>query len=131
MLTRDTHHNMFLFFKKLYSDTSEDMRAAQFILLFQGIIERTLSNSESKELRKFYKEMRYPEFMNHQDVAIDYIYFLLNDRRDFPWSKKKLLGMEKKEAIIGSFQSAVQRGLITIDLDSIHFILMQEVAEVN
>jgi hypothetical protein len=119
------------FFKKLYDDTSDDMRAAQFIRLFQGIIERNLSNSETKELRKFYKEMQYPEFMNYQDIAIDYIYYLLHDRRDFPWSKKKSLGMEKKEAIIGSFQSALQRGLITIDVDSYHFALMQEVAQVD
>jgi len=123
--------HMFSFFKKLYDDTSDDMRAAQFIRLFQGIIERTLSNSEIKELRKFYKEMQYTEFMNHQDIAIDYIYFLLHDRRDFPWSKKKFLGIEKKEAIIGSFQSAVQRGLIIIDVDNYHFELMQEVAEVD
>jgi len=119
------------FFKKLYGDTSDDMRAAQFIRLFQAIIERNLSNSETKELRKFYKEMQYPEFMNYQDIAIDYIYFLLHDRRDFPWSKKKSLGMEKKEAIIGSFQSALQRGLITIAVDSYHFALMQEVAQVD
>ena len=130
MLTRDAHHNMFSFFKKLYSDTSEDMRAAQFILLFQGIIERTLSKSESKKLRKFYKEMQYPEFMTHQDIAIDFIYFLLNDRRRFPGDKKKFLGMEKKEVIIENFQRAVQHGLI-IGADNYHFALMREVAEVE
>jgi hypothetical protein len=122
---------MFSFFKNRRENTSDDVRAAQFILLFQIVIEKNVFNSETKELRKFYKEMKYPEFMNHQDVAIDYIYFLLHDRRDFPWSKNESLGMEKKEAIIGSFQSAVQRGLIIIEVDSIHFTLMQEVAEVN
>jgi hypothetical protein len=119
---------MFSLFKKLYDDTSDDKRAAQFIRLFQGIIERNLSNSETKELRKFYKEMQYPELMNHQDIAIDYIYFLLNDRRKFAGDKKKFLGMEKKEAIIGNFQSAVQHGLI-IGADNYHFALMREVAE--
>lgn len=120
--------NMFSFFKNRHEDTTDDMRSAQFILLFQSIIEKNVLNCEIKELRKFYKEMKYPEFMNHQDIAIDYIYFLLNKRRRFPGGKK-FLEMEEKQAIIRSFQIAVQRGLIIIGVDSYHFSLMQEVSE--
>lgn len=118
---------MFSFLRNIRGDAKSGVRAGQLVTIVQKIVGRPLSGGETRTVRKFHDEMNFSESATYEEIALDYIFFILNDDRNFPWEKPKLLGRYDKEVVIENVQNSIKRGTL-LNIDEDHIALMREVA---
>lgn len=115
------------FFKMLRRASNDGARAAKVAQLFQSIIGRPLSPGEIRSLRRFHDEMNFESSVNQHQIAIDYLYFLMNDQRNYPWRKPTAITETDKEILIENAARAAQCGTL-IGLDEYDIELMTELS---